>query len=267
MASARYTVATLLVATLLVCAPPLIAGEDGAIEGLAKQIARLRGEVAGEARQIARQRRETDAELSSLKAELEELRLQADRAESRARSLQTAVRERRSELNARTSQRDDIRTPLLKACDAIEASIAKTAPLHREARQKRVSELRDGVESGAVSPSDGLEQLAAVVRDELELARTTQLTKEVIAIGGEERLLPVVALGTALIFWQLDDGRAGLVARRDGRWSSIPIASEQHRAAVEALYQAEKTSAQSTVLPLIVPLPSSRDSNSKGRPE
>ncbi len=260
MFSFRLIVAANFVAALLVCALPVVAGEDPVIERLASEIAQLRSEVDSEERAIARQRRETDAELSSLTVELEELRLQADRAEARARSLRSAVRERQAELSERTSQRDDLRAPLLLACDAIEAGIAETAPLHRAERTKRVTDLRDRIASGSVSPQDGLDELADIVRDEIELSGTTQLTKEVVTIDGEERLIPVVALGTSLIFWKLDDDRAGLIARRDGRWSSVAIESKEQRSAVEALYQAERTSTQTAVLPLFVPRPVSGES-------
>jgi hypothetical protein len=267
MSSIRLTVAAIFVAALLVCAPSLAANEDAAVARLAEAIATLRGEVDSEEQELQRERRKSDSETAALTAELEELKLQADRAEARSRSLRSVIREREAELRGRADARDDLRQPVLGACRTVRESIAKSSPLRRDERLSRVDDLESRLRSRAVTPGAALDELANIVRDEIELTGTTQLTKEVVAIDGEERLVPVVALGTALMYWQLDDGRTGFVAHSDGKWTSKSIDSEAGREAVETLYQAERTATQSVIVDLPLSPASAQqppDSNSEG---
>lgn len=249
------------VAALLICASPLLAGQETAITQLAERIATLRGELDHEEYELVRTRREVDTELASLSQERDVLRRQADQAQARVTSLRDVVRARRAILEARTRQQGHIHDVLLEACQGMEQSILQTAPLHREARIKRVAQLHDRIEAHAVTDAEGFEDLAALVRDEIELTGTTQLTKTLITLDGKERLVSVVALGTALLFWELEDGRAGVISHRNGQWDNHLVDAPEQRDAIHALYQAQKASIQATVLRLPLPPASKRDTH------
>lgn len=237
--------------TMLAFASPLFADEE-VLTRLANQVSNLRITIDDEAQQLSRSRQVDNTQVKALSAELAELEIQTERAQARSASLGELVRARRAELEARRGEQVQGRATLLEVAELIRSHIAQTSPLHRDARLQRVVDLRARVESGVIEPSAGYDELVAITLDELELARTTQLSKHVVGQGDEARLMPVVALGTALIYWRDDEGdHAGMIWRDDeGKWVSTGIDDAEQQRAIEALYLAEKTSARAAVLQL-----------------
>ena len=253
MSSPRVILPCCLAAVLFVCAAPLLAGEDATLTRLAQKIAALRADIDSQSRELDGQRRRDDTREVALTAELEGLKSQAASARARAASLSELVGARRAALGARTREQDALRAQVVQACDTLRQAIAQTSPIHREARMERVLKLQGRLDARSLSASEGLEQLLTIVQEELELSGTTQLTRHEITVDGKQQLLPVVALGTALIYWRSGDGRAGVLSHDGQEWTSMAVDAAPGRDAIKALYQAEEASSQSAVLWLPVP--------------
>ena len=251
----RHILAVMLIAALLLCVSPLVAQDNARITALAKTIAKLRGQVDDQYQQLNAEQRTNDVQVTALKTELESLKLQADRAQARSVSLDKLVRDQRAKLTARRGDKDTLRDALQHGCQQLRTSIAQTSPLQRQARLTKLDELCARVKSGAITTTQGLDQLVSLTRDELQLSQTTQLTRQKITIDGKPRLVPVVALGTAIMYWQLEDGRVGMVARSGQKWTSTE--TPESKAAIKALHKAQRTSSQNAIIQL--PLPPSAE--------
>jgi predicted RNase H-like nuclease (RuvC/YqgF family) len=199
-------------ACLLVFLTPVRAGDDHRISTLAEDVAELRADLDARERAVRREQTRRDSEIAALQTELEQLRLQADRAESRASALEKVVTERRSAWSARHSQDESLRKPMIDACRILEDGVRQSSPLRRPERLERIKELRSSLQGRDIEPVEGLRKLESIIGDEFELSRTTQLTKHVTSPDGKERLVPVVAVGTALMYWEPVDGVAGRIA-------------------------------------------------------
>lgn len=250
-----HRITTLLITGSLLCASPwlLQAKGDAKIERLAKENAGLRRQVEEATAKLASQRQAADTKNATLQAELAELELQAERAVARRDALRKLVAARRAKLEGQRARAEQLRAPLLTACDQLKDAISKTSPLQRDARLARVTAIQDKVRARTLSAGDAIGQLARLVDDELELAQTTQLTRHVLKLENKSHLIPVVALGTALMYWRLEDGRAGFLAKTQAGWEPTQVKDPAHKAAIEALYEAERSAGRVPVLTLPLP--------------
>ncbi|MEO1267398.1 MAG: DUF3450 family protein [Myxococcota bacterium] len=246
---------TLLVCATLLCAAPSVADEEGEVVRAAERIAKLRRDIDASEEALRTAREVARSRLTSLTAEVDALRSQTAQAEARASTLQQLVRSRNVELDVRAGRGDRLRAPLLGALDRIAQSVALSSPLHRADRVARVEALHEEVAAHKISPREATEQLWSMVEDELELADTTQLTRHVVPVGDEERLVPVVALGTVAIFWSLEGEEGGRIAWNGERWATTRFEEPASVSAIDALMKAEQAGAQATVLALPLPSP------------
>lgn len=255
MGRLAQTSTALLVCASALCASPSVADESGDVARAAERIATLRRDVEAAEEALRTTREVARGRIASLTAEADALRAQTDQAEARARTLKQLIGSRTEELDARTGRSDRLHAPLLKAIEAVAQSVALSSPLHRADRVARVEALRDELTAHKVTTREATERLWEIVEDELELADTTQLTRHVVPVQGEERLVPVVALGTVALFWTLESGEAGRIAWNGERWATTRVEDQASRDAITALMRAEQASAPATVLALPLPAP------------
>ncbi len=243
MFASSKTMMTLgVIMVALVSAPSsLNADEDRAVVRLAKEVATLRTPIDQEERALQLQQDAYRSQHATLAAELESLRLQAEQARARARSLDDLVTRRREEIRALDDRGSALRSPLIAALSSLRQAVSQSSPLHRDQRIERIDALRLQIESGELTPTQGLRQLVSLALDEIELSLTTQLDRAIIDVEGSPRLLPVVALGTALLYWQSEEGRVGVVAFDGKAWRATSVTSPEHVSAINALFDAERT--------------------------
>ncbi len=129
----------------------------------------------------------------------------------------------------------------------------------------RVTSIQDRLRAGTLTARAGLDELAGVVEDELELAHTIQLTRHVIELDGAPRRVPAVALGATLMYWRTGDARAGRLSREAGVWKSVEAKDEAERDAIGALHDAARSASRGTILTL--PLPAPEPSAARGEGE
>jgi hypothetical protein len=252
-------IAALIVACATLCVSPLRANEEAEVTKLASENAALRRQVDEASAGLRRARERAEVTEEALVVEREQLVLQAERAEARRRALREVVAARRAEVRAREEGAAALEGPLLGACAELVRAIEETGPLERRARAERVRSIEERLRAGALTPRAALEELAAVVDDELELAHTIQLTRHVIELDGAPRRVPVVALGAALMYWRTEEGGAGMLAKVDGEWERVEARGEEEREAIGALHDAARSASRGAILTLPLPRPAARE--------
>ena len=250
----RPHTAALCGALLLALVPQATAQEDAEVARLAESVAELRQEVAAAERALQTEREREAAEAAALAAELASLQMQAERAEARDQMLHEVIASRRLELESSRQRERRLIAPTLRALEATAEAIKTSSPLHRQPRLARVLRARDRLAADALSAPDALQELGAILEDELELASTTQLARHVVEVDGAPRLVPAVALGTAALYWEQErGGRAGWIAWEGGSWRTHEATDPATREAIASLHEARRSNSQAPILALPLP--------------
>lgn len=233
-----------------------LAVEPRDLTALSERIAALRAEVASIEDQARTERRVAQTEVVELSSARNRARLEAEAAEARAASLRQLVSERRAEVAARRARGEDLVPALRDALAGLEEVIARGTPLRRTERLGRIAELRRRLNVGAASPNTIAADAWRVVEDELQLAQSHGVHKQVITVDGTEHLANVVNVGTALLYWKLPDGRVGYMAppvKDEDAWRVVSVGEPAAKASIEELFEALRLQQRGKMLTLPLP--------------
>lgn len=219
---------------------PISGGAQDAVDILAEQLVRLRGEVEALNSELAELQQARRVEMSSLTAQKGDLEATLRREELRVRQLQQALDANQAQAEE-AGVADRILKPVaLDAADQLREVVATTLPFKQTERLEALSELRNEIESGAVAPSRAINRLWRLYEDELRLTRDNGLYSQVIMLDGQSVLADVAKLGAVALYFRTRDGRYGLARRQGREWRFVVLESGRERNQVEALFDSLK---------------------------
>lgn len=198
--------------------------------------------------------------LADLRAEVETLSQDLERAEAEQRSQQRALAQGRAELDAQIRREElrlaQIASKLAEQRDALaaqgtdevlaaavrasaaelKARIGAGLPFRVQERAAEVDRLVEQLDSGLLRPERAVARLWALVEDELRLAREVGLQRQPIALEDGERLVEVAHVGLVAAYFRTEDGELG-VAKRDGpTWTWTVLDDTGERALLTSLF-------------------------------
>lgn len=172
------------------------------VAALRLEVDDLAGRVRAERSRLLRTRERLERE--TLDLELAIARAEARRAEARRR--RSEAREAASLANERASAQVPI---LLDATAMLEAHVRESIPFRSDERLEALAEIRRSLERGSLSSDRAAAQLWRHLREELRLARSSGLGRQVVPVAGEAILADVARLGLVALLVRLPDGRVG----------------------------------------------------------
>jgi small-conductance mechanosensitive channel len=225
----------------------LAAGEG--LDGLAERLIELRGRVESiqddiEAKQDThRSRMSTLANRrASLESEIQAKRLQLEQ-------MRRATNEKRSEIQA-TNAADEALTPTAKAASkSLRSVIARGLPFQREERLKSVDEISSELESGELTSAQALERLWSLIEDELRVSRENAAFRQEVTLDGRSYLAEVIHLGTAMLFFQTEDGQSGFATQSGSGWKYRRVTGS-HATQIDKLFESFERQVRSGVFTL-----------------
>lgn len=220
----------------LVGAAPLTAGFLGAclagpvfaqsLDERARAVADLRVEVDDLAERVRAERSRLARARERIERETLDLELAIVRAEAR----RTAARRRLAEALEATSRREaqaQAQVPvLLDAAAMLEAHVRDGIPFRSDERLATLDEIRRGLERETLPADRAAAQLWRHVREELRLAESSGLGRQVVPVAGEAVLADVARLGLVALLFRLPDGRVGYTQPLRGRGHRFRLTRE-----------------------------------------
>jgi hypothetical protein len=220
---------------ILVLAVLATAGPARAQEGasLAERLIELRGEVDELQSELDVRREEHKNRMAYLTAQLSDLEASRDREQLRVDQLNEDLEEMRAEI-AEAGVSAESLTPFLRnQITALRAHVENGFPFKVKERLAELDELETQLDNGVLSAQRGVNRLWAFIEDEFRISRENAIYSQSISLAGENVLVDVAKLGSAMMYFRTRDleyGRA--VATPQGwRFELLDNAKDQERVA------------------------------------
>ena len=184
---------------LFILNPPLPAAEstaDDSLESLANRLISMRGKV--------------DELQSELNIKREELRV---------RQLEKDMEDLRTEAAAAGSSSETLTPIVVTYVQQLRHYVEKGFPFKRGERVAALDDIDLQLSSGAISAQRAINRMWVFVEDEIRLSRENAIYSQSIPLNGENVLVDVVKLGTAMMYFRTRDLRYGRAVETASGWS------------------------------------------------
>jgi hypothetical protein len=195
----------------------------------ARELAELRHEVEELAEELELEKEAHRSELRSLEMKRTELEARIRQEERRLEELETLAARQREVLGDTQMTSEHLTPALTKGLDVIRDAIRGGLPYRQQERLDAVEELRVKLTDATVDPRRLAGRIWQILEDELRLGRENVVDRQVIDLNGEDVLVQVARLGMIAIYFQTEDGKAGMAIREADawRWSSTSGAQQE----------------------------------------
>ena len=184
-------------------------GRAQSLDGQARTVAALRLEVDELSKQVQAERTRLSQVRERLEREALDLELSMARAEARRAAARRQLERARS-MASRAEGRTEALVPVLvDAALMLEAHVRDGLPFRSRQRLEALAEIRRGLEQGSLAPDRAASRLWRHLREELRLAESSGLGRQVVPVAGETILADVARLGLVALLFRLPDGRVG----------------------------------------------------------
>jgi hypothetical protein len=204
---------------------------------LGPELARLRGEVESLATAIEHAKDDRRVRMRSLSDQVSQAEVELRREQLRKDELEKRV----ADLTAKVAERDASQAGLAPAVKAALASmrgfVATTLPFRLPERLAAFDALQKKLDDGLLGAAQGWARLWELVETELRLVRDSALDRQVVRLpDGEERLVPVIRLGMAALFYKAGPESFGAVVREGAGWVARPLTTPDQTVQLAALF-------------------------------
>ncbi|MCB9727534.1 MAG: DUF3450 family protein [Deltaproteobacteria bacterium] len=205
---------------------------------LAAELARLRAEVETLSGSIQTELDERRMRLRGLQAQRTELDLELQRESMRLTQVKQRIEAQRVAVAQAKAAREAVGPAIGRALTTVRQAVATGLPYRVAEREAELTTLQERLDEGLLTPGAVLARLWERVEDELRLARTSGLDRQVLAVDGTESLADVIHVGMVMLYFRLADGRFGRVVREGLGWRNEVLGGERERAELAVLFDA-----------------------------
>jgi len=216
------------------------ASAQDALDSLADELVRLRGEVESLNTELNDAQQQHRAEMNSLAAQKGDLEATLRREELRVRQLEQDLADNRERALEAGVAGEALLPVVFDVVDALAAQIEQRFPFKREERLNALAEIRSQAESGALDAPRAINRLWRFYEDELRLTRDNGLYSQVIPLGGQRVLSDIAKVGAVALYFQTRDGRLGYAARNGDQWRYVEAESSTEREMISDLFDSLK---------------------------
>lgn len=208
----------------------------------ADRVSRLRIEVDEIAERLRDQRRRAQDDLAALHAERADLERQLRLEQIRSQTLSQLAQERRDRAMGLEDGTEKWRDPIRQAVAKAKAHVHVSLPYKAVERLEQLQRIERELEGQHPDLSGALSRLWRFVEEEEALGRETGRAQQTVSIGGERRLVDVVHVSMALMYFRATDGRLGWARPNgDAGWRFEWLEDDEAKVIVESLFAAFET--------------------------
>lgn len=226
-----------LFSVFLVCQLSFAAWAEDNTEAMATQLIELRGQVEdlqSELQILQSEQTQTMAYLNTRKAELN---AQLDRQQLMIKQAERDLANTQTQIQALGADSAHMVPDVINMIDQLMASIEVGIPFKHLARQEVLQHIKRNLVADKITAQQAINQMWAFVEDELRLTQENGLYSQTIALEGEDVLVEVAKLGTALMYFKTKQNQYGHALKaNDGSYSFKLFESESQKQAVANLF-------------------------------
>ncbi len=226
-----------LISLLMACQLTLTARAQDNTEAMAKQLIELRGQVEdlqAELQILQSEHNQTMAYLNTRKAELN---AQLDRQQLMIKQAERDLANTQTQIQALGADSAHMVPDVIHMIDQLMTTIEAGIPFKHLARQEVLQHIKRNLVADKITAQQAINQMWAFVEDELRLTQENGLYSQTIALNGEDVLVEVAKLGTALMYFKTKQNQYGHALKaNDGSYSFKLFESETQKQAVANLF-------------------------------
>jgi hypothetical protein len=204
---------------------------------LGPELAKLRGEVESLATSIEQAKDDRRVRMRSLADQTSQTETELRREQLRKTELEKRVAELQGKIDARNASQSTLAPAVRAGVATLRALVATTLPFRLDERLAAIDGLEKKLADGLLGPAQGWARLWELVEGELRLVRESALDRQVIRLpSGEERLVPVVRLGMAALYYKAGPEDFGALVKDGAGWRAEAVEGPVPTAQLAALF-------------------------------
>ncbi len=204
---------------------------------LGPELAKLRGEVESLATSIEQVKDDRRVRMRGLADQISQTETELRREQLRQAELEKRVAELQGKIEARNASQSTLAPAVRAGVASLRAFVAATLPFRLDERLAAIDALDKKLADGLLGPAQGWARLWELVEGELRLVRESALDRQVIRLpSGEERLVPVIRLGMAALFYKAGAEDFGALVRDGASWRAEAVGGQASTVQLAALF-------------------------------
>jgi hypothetical protein len=205
-------------------------------ESLAERLVILRGQVDELQSDLDIRREEHKNRMVYLTAQLAEIEASRDRESLRLRQLREGLNELRAKIDEAGIGSNALLPFALEQIGRLRRSITDGFPFKTRERLEELDELETQLNNGVMTAERGVNRLWAFIEDEIRISRENAIYSQSIVLNGNNVLVDVAKLGSAMLFFRTRDLEYGRAVRASNGWKFELLESNQEQELVARLF-------------------------------
>ncbi len=223
---------------------------------LSKQIVGLRTEIDGMTGQLQTLREEHRAQVTAFSSRKADLEITIERDQSLLAQLRKKIAEAKTSNSSLKDNSEKVLPEFLKLCTELKNYIESSLPYSRKERLESVTMLVDQVKGGELNVFKAMGRLWALIEDQFRVANEINISKQIIALNGQEILSDVVKIGSVTMFYLSNDGKFGYASHKSsGSWNFVELEGKDNKRMISNLFDSLKKQVRVGLfeLPMVFP--------------
>ncbi len=209
---------TIPFALSLLFAGSLLCASATSTDNMAESLMKLRAEVETLNSQISDEKDSYKSEMRSLTAQKSELEGIISRKELKLKEIQKELADIQAKITKASKNSLGLKPIVFDAIDQLEAMIKTSIPFKIADRLAAVEKIKTQLQSSLITPQKALSYVYNSYADEIRMTKENAIFKQGIQLDGEDKLVEIARVGTAMMFFKTPDGTVGYVTRSGNGW-------------------------------------------------
>ena len=179
---------------------------------------KLRGEVETLNSQISDEKDAYKSQMRSLTAQRSELEGIISRKELKLKEIQKELSDVQVKITKASKNSLGLKPIVFDAIDKLETMIKTSIPFKTADRIAAVEKIKTQLQSSLITPQKALSYVYNSYADEIRMTKENAIFQQTIQLDGEDKLVEVARVGTAMMFFKTPDDKVGYVTRSNNGW-------------------------------------------------
>lgn len=202
---------------VMLVTPPFASAQD-ASEELSRQLVEIRGQVDDLQNELNLKREEHKNRMAFLTAQQTELEASRDREALRITQLEQELEQMKEQVASAGDTSEALAPVVMQHLAELRQQVRTGFPFKVEERAGELDEIEMQLNSGVINTQRAFNRLWAFIEDELRISRENAIYTQSIELAGENILVEVAKLGTAMMYFQTRDRKYGRAVENSGGW-------------------------------------------------
>ncbi len=231
---------TIPFALSLLFAGSLLCASTSATDNMAESLMKLRAEVETLNSQISDEKDAYKSQMRSLTAQKSELEGIISRKELKFKEIQKELTGIQKKITKASKNSLGLKPIVFDAIDKLEAMIKTSIPFKTADRLAALEKIKTQLQSSLITPQKALSYVYNAYADEIRMTKENAIFKQSIQLDGEDKLVEVARVGTAMMFFKTPDEKVGYVTHTNNGWEYKEELNKEKQAEILNIFDAFK---------------------------